>query len=89
MHGRRHERPTPDVFTPPPPSPAPAIDEELAALRATPPATVRAQLAKHYLATLRAAGLVERHRAGTSVLYARTPDATSLLRLLAPAAIGG
>ncbi|WP_426512330.1 ArsR/SmtB family transcription factor [Dactylosporangium sp. McL0621] len=48
LHGRWHERPTPDVFSPPPPSAGPSIGEELAALRSTPPPTVRAQLAKHY-----------------------------------------
>ncbi len=48
MYGREHARTTPDVFTPRPPSAGPSIADELEALRATPPATVREQLAKHY-----------------------------------------
>ncbi|WP_433220035.1 ArsR/SmtB family transcription factor [Dactylosporangium sp. CS-047395] len=48
LYGNRHERPTPDVFSPPPSSPGPTIAEELAELRATPPELMRAQLAKHY-----------------------------------------
>ncbi|WP_306205886.1 ArsR/SmtB family transcription factor [Actinoplanes sp. RD1] len=48
LYGTEHGRPTPDVFTPVPAGSRPALGDQLAALRRTPPALVVAQLAKHY-----------------------------------------
>jgi hypothetical protein len=48
IHGPAHARPTPDFFTPVPPSPRPTLADELASCGAPPRALIREQLAKHY-----------------------------------------
>ncbi|MFI5839723.1 ArsR/SmtB family transcription factor [Catenuloplanes sp. NPDC051500] len=48
LFGVDHGRTTPDVFQPAPPSSRPALADELATLRSTPPEVVAAQCAKHY-----------------------------------------
>ena len=47
LYGEEHTRPTPDVFSPVPPSPRPSLADELAVLRRTPQALVAQQFAKH------------------------------------------
>lgn len=48
LYGQEHARPTPDVFSPVPPSPRPSLADESAVLRRTPQALVAQQFAKHY-----------------------------------------
>lgn len=68
LHG-----PYPDFFTPRPPTADPAIEDELAVVRATPPEVISAQLARHYPeGTPPALAPFERDPAGALQRYADT-----------------